>query len=183
MGKNTIYEPVPGMDPMDFAMPGVRWFQFEDMRHYVRDCADNMGLRDWTVQYATDRPSEIDSDVLAAIEREARRMDFEIWLSPMWFTQAQGDDKDKREARATVAHELLHVKFVRIDRFIDNLYTNLGEQSHGLLKSFYLDEMEQFIDDLAYVVAESLPLPNIPTQMPLQRKIKPRGAAIRSAQV
>jgi len=168
LAKDTAYRPTPDVDPLDYAMPGVRWFQYDDMRHYVRECADQLGLRDWTCGYAVEPPEEIDSALAlaGAINRVASRMHFEIWLPPSWFARA-GDTapvEERREARATVTHELLHVKFVAIDRFIDNLYTNLGEQSHGLLKTFYVDAMEQFIDDLAYVVAEALPMPNIPSE-------------------
>lgn len=177
MPKHTKYKPEVSADEAnDFVMPGVRWYQYEDMRHYVRDCADRMGLRDWTAEYYKVPPEELPRDkaVSGFISCEPRRLSFTIWLPPHWYELASGTKAERREARQTVAHELLHVKFVAIDLLIEGLYTNLGEQAHGLLKEFYANAMEQFIDDMASIADAALPLPRVPTALPerWQRKTK-----------
>jgi len=164
-------------DPQDFIIPHIRRFEYDAMRQYVRDCADAMRLRDWTCGYAHGPLNAAGQEAEAQIEITYERLTFTLWLPPRWYGKAQSEDMaEVEEARTTVAHELLHVKFVRMQQLHKMVQTNLGESAWGVYDSFHEQEMENFIDDLAEVVAGALPLPRIPSAMPPQRKIKgPRG--------
>lgn len=148
-------------------------YQWDDMRHYVRDCADIMGLRDYTCNYYKSKPDDLHgTDVMAAIDVCPRRRHFTIWLPLDWFHKAAGADNEREEARSTVAHELLHVHFKRIRDLPRSLQTNMGDHVWGVWNDIFTDETEIVIDDLAEVVAKSLPMPNMPTKPPKTRKPK-----------
>ena len=137
-------------DPTDFAMPGVRFFQYRKMREYVRWCADEMGLRDWTCEYFLMPPESMQAEGLeGAIRADVKREHFAIYLPPIWYAKAMGDDREQEAARQTVAHELLHCKFVELRQLVQHLETNLGDHAWGVFDSMWDDHEERFIDDLA----------------------------------
>lgn len=148
-------------------------YQWEDMRHYIRDCADHMGLRDWTANYYKVKPDDLGgTDCSAAIEVSPRRRHFTIWLPLDWFHKAGGSEDERKEARASVAHELLHVVTRRLRNIPESLHTNLGDHVYGTWWSIYEDELEIMVDDLAEICAEALPMPNMPQTDPTKKTSK-----------
>lgn len=150
-------------------MPGVRQFQYDDMRHYVRDCADILGLRDWTCEYYLVPPEDIAGvGVCGAINIKLTRRTFTLWLPPDWYDLAsEAAPLEKREdARETIAHELLHVHFEPIHTHLEQIQTNLGESLWNLWHSMYVQRMEVFTDTISHSLAEALPLPAIPESPP-----------------
>lgn len=156
-------------DPMDWVMPGVRQFQYDDMRHYVRDAADTLGLRDWTAQYYIVPPDDLDTQgVCGAINVVVTRRTFTIWLPAEWYARASeaADLSDREDARNTIAHELLHCHFKPIDTHLEQVQTNLGDALWDLWNSMYIQRMEVFMDTVSVPLAEALPLPAIPVNPP-----------------
>lgn len=153
-------------DPLAYVMPGVQEFQYDDMRHYVRDCADRLGLRDWTAQYFITKPDGVDQSSCGAIETTLTRRTFTIWLPPDWYRKAseKASMSDREDARNTVAHELLHIHFKPIDTHLEQVQTNLGDALWELWYSMYIQRMEIFMDTMAEPVAQGLPLPRIPAK-------------------
>lgn len=160
-------------------------FQWDDMRAYVRDCADRMGLRDYTCNYYRGRPDDLHgaSDVCGAIDVNPTRRHFTIWLPLEWFRRAGGTDDERRDARNTIAHELLHVHFKRIEGMAKSTQTNLGDIAWQLWWDNMHDEIEIVIDDLSEICAEYLPMPDMPQFPPKATKAKSKASAIRPEQV
>lgn len=147
-------------------------YQWENMREYVRDCADRMGLRDYTCNYFRERPDQFEADgVCAGIEVSPTRRHFTLWLPYEWFRKAGGTPDDREEARATVAHELMHVHMKRIEGVCEAVKTNLGDIAWATWRDILHDEIEIMVDDVAEVAARALPLPDMPQKPPtLARK-------------
>lgn len=170
-------------NPNEYVMPGVRQFQYDRMREYVRDCADVCGLRDFTVHYAL-QPigpgrNAIDGyEAAASIDVHPTYRDFTIWLPPSWYERAMGDIGDREEARQTICHELLHVHFKRTDRMMETLQTNVGDHVWGVWHCLYIDENELLVELISQFAAAALPLPDIPKNTP--RPSRPKGAAFRA---
>lgn len=154
-------------DPLAYVMPGVQEFQYDDMRHYVRDCADRLGLRDWTAQFYITPPEDLDKQgVEGAVNIVLTRRCFTMWLPPEWFAKAgeRASLEARQDARDTVAHELLHCHFKPIDTHLEQVQTNLGDALWELWHSMYIQRMEIFMDTMANPVAQGLPLPRIPAK-------------------
>jgi hypothetical protein len=126
-----------------------------------------MGLRDYTCNYYKERPDNIEQNgVCAGIEVSPTRRHFTLWLPYEWFRKAGGTQDEREDARATIAHELMHVHMKRIECVCDAVKTNLGDIAWATWRDILHDEMEIMVDDVAEVIAKSLPLPNMPKKTP-----------------
>jgi len=136
---------------------------YDGMREYVRHCANLMGLRDYTCNYDREDPDGgSDPTVMGAIRVNPTRRHFTIWLPRGWYDEASGTKAQRESARHTVCHELIHVHFKRLDGLCQNLKTNLGDVAWATWWDGMRDEMEITVDDLASVLAPTLPLPVLP---------------------
>ena len=114
---------------------------------YIRDIADRLRLRDWTVRVKDDGPEGRDDH--ASVQCVYGRKLANIRLSDEFL----GDDPE--EQRHTVVHELLHCHLV------DGWW-----YAHGRLDDAGRDAftrfMEKGIDGLADAIAPLMPLPAVP---------------------
>lgn len=118
---------------------------------YVRDMADLMGLRDWTVGIASDPPE--DDEANASVEVTFGRRYAMIKFSATWTERAP------EEMRQTVVHELAHCHLWSMNQRICDLHNLLGTGTYEVMEKAYRENLELAIDAIAQAWAETLPLP------------------------
>jgi hypothetical protein len=143
--------------------------QRKAIEHYVRYCADEMGLRDWTLK--------VDLRVSDADLRETDDHDgsSEVWgasCDPVrgrkYATIAFGlevidglliDDR-RVDFRQTVAHELTHCHFAQLWELlrIDLLEAGISQHVYDVLIKGIERNMEYGVDGVADAIAPRLPL-------------------------
>lgn len=121
------------------------------LAEYVREIADKMGLRDWTI-HVRQEPVD-DSDACADIEIiQGRRSAF------LRFDSGWSIGK-KEELRNTVIHELLHAHTKPMQWVVNSTQDLLGIPVFSVINNAYSDAEEIAIDSIATAWAEALPLP------------------------
>lgn len=118
---------------------------------YVRDVADMMGLRDWTVGIASDPPD--DSDANAKVDVPFGRRCAMIAFAPIWA------ERDPEGLRQTVVHELLHCHLWTLDQRHCDLHSVLKESTYAIHHLAHHEALEIAIDSIAQAWAQTLPLP------------------------
>lgn len=135
----------PTMSRKDFARYG----------QYVRDRADNLGLRDWTftLKHVALDP---DDDALAMIETTYGRRFATITLGYHFHTE-------KPEIqRHTVVHELLHVWFDQVElpvREGEAIWALVGKPAGKVLFHQVRNAVEHGVDAIATAISDGFPLP------------------------
>lgn len=112
-------------------------------KHYLRDLADLMGLRDWTVSVHRDPP---DDEHQASCHAVYGRKMAQIQLSEN-FLESVPDRQ-----RQTLVHELMHAHFGPLNHLMRSELTDPGYRAFML-------SLEYAIDGIAEEWAKRLPLP------------------------
>lgn len=129
-----------------------------DYQPYVRELADRMQLRDWTISVVPNEPPG--EKALADILRTKGRRDARLRLSEQFLRESEEEQRD------TIVHELIHMHGAVVDSFlVDKL--NDDWQTFSTLREYETDA-------LAAAVASLMPLPSDILDHPLQ----PRGQSI-----
>ncbi len=118
---------------------------------YIRDLADAMGLRDWSIslgRYISDT-----GEYRAQITLHRQKDEAEVELSEAWF------GRTPEEQRQTVVHELLHIHTARLCRTLTRFTEQVGGELATYLAKEHDEEEEIVIERLARVLAPYLPLP------------------------
>lgn len=118
---------------------------------YLRELADQMGLRDWTIQVmdgAPDNPQHA-----ACVEIRYGRKWANVWFHPEWAQERP------ESFRTTCVHELLHCHLKPVQWALNNVETLLGSTAFGILSASHDDAMEVAIDAIASEWSKHLPLP------------------------
>jgi len=117
---------------------------------YVRDCADRLGLRDWTLVIRHDPPDEEDAlaDTLAT---EGRRR------AVIRFCE-NFRELDVEEQRNTVVHELLHCHLYLIENAQSDGEVALGRDTAQILHNSVRRSIELACDSIATAIDEHFPL-------------------------
>ena len=124
---------------------------------YCRLVADNLELRDWTVNVCVekpDTPSRADGKKWgASSESTPGRKYVTLTFDPgcrEW---------DAEELRGTVAHELIHAHFAPLMEVIRvDLYPHLARPTYELLSDGATRHLEFGVDAMADAIAKYLPL-------------------------
>jgi hypothetical protein len=130
----------------------------KELGRYVRAVADEMGLRDWTLNLEVDSPDTPDGapDGMrwgASCEPVPGRKAATITFDPC-HREAQPED-----LRETVVHELTHCHFFGVwDTIRRDLLRSLGQDSYDLFTAGVERHMEYGIDAIAEVIAKQMPL-------------------------
>ncbi len=110
---------------------------------YVRDLADRILLKDWTIIL----PDQVaDQDNKAEIYVVAGQHHATIYLGYDFF------EKDPEERRLILCHELIHCHFDRAARVAE------GEMKKSRKRDFRM-MVEYGVDDMARVIAPTMPMP------------------------
>lgn len=127
------------------------WFE-----PYVRDMADRMGLRDWTVTIADDLPEE-----LASV---AHTMDAATFLPSSYKTLTlyiKDHPHTADEVRSLVAHELVHALTRDWMEAAQTLESHVNPIVYDLYSMRLSHEMEQAVEAIAAAWSPALPLPKM----------------------
>lgn len=120
---------------------------------YVRDIADMMGLRDWTLILAVRPESEMDECAGTCAVHYGRKM--------ATITFAEGwEDRDPEDMRQLTAHELVHCHTEQMTTVVAHLRQFITDSKVSeFAEETYRVAMEHAVDGIARSWAESLPLP------------------------
>jgi hypothetical protein len=118
---------------------------------YLRYLANEMGLRDWTINISPHPPD--DNQHAACIDVRYARKWANISFSTDW---AQSTPES---FRATCVHELLHCHFRPIHWHINNLGSHISTSTFDVFYGGFRDLEEVAIDAVAEEWARCLPLP------------------------
>lgn len=123
---------------------------------YVRDVADELGLRDWTFRIEFEASAAPDS--IAQIAPTFGQRDAVLMLSAE-FAWASPSFQ-----RATVCHELIHCLLAPITEAYQAALTEAGgERAAAIVEEAVTPAVEVATDTLALAVASKLPLPQFGT--------------------
>ena len=129
---------------------------------YVREVADRMYLRDWTLFTSDDPESEPEGGIdgehgerNACIECTFGRRAASVWLNPDYWRDGAPEDR-----RQTVVHELIHAHMHGAREVVANATVGKYPTStaHTLMAIFDV-QMEYAVDTLADIIAPLMPLP------------------------
>lgn len=121
--------------------------------NYVRDVADLLGLKDRRITVKRERPEE--DDVLACVWTHPTVNHAYIYLSSD-FRVLRGLE----EQRATIIHELLHIHTAMVDAHVRWAVNRLDKNELlDALPKLVEEDIEVFVDNLSYVLAPIVPLP------------------------
>lgn len=114
------------------------------IRGYLREIADLLWLRDWTIEIESDEPES--SEAIAAIRP--------IWGRRRALIRFRDDfwNMDSEDQRQTIVHELIHCHFAESLHWAREV---MKARPHGA----YLLMHETSVDALADAIASLLPLP------------------------
>jgi len=125
----------------------------EALQVYIRQMADLMGLKDWTVKLNDDPPEN--PNHAACIDTRYGRKLANISVPVDWVNEPP------ERFRATICHELIHCFLNPFRDSIDNVQSLVGELVYRPLYNTLTDQIEYATDGIATAWAEKLPLPAV----------------------
>lgn len=125
--------------------------QHRHFSRYVRDIADRMRLRDWTVTLSDEHPDDKEADADARVTYGRRCLTLRLARD---FAVESPEDQ-----RHTVVHELIHAHLFPIDWTVNSIGNHLPLAALDILKGALSDDIEVGVDALADVIAPFMPLP------------------------
>lgn len=128
--------------------------QSKRLGEYCRTIADQLWLRDWTVEIIRKWVND-DEDVMARCDPHATRDIVTIAVSTDFF------ELDKQVIRSTIAHELLHCHHARVSDIVKlDLLSELPQHIYSFMWSGFNRQIELMTDRLSCIVSPHLPLPS-----------------------
>jgi len=122
-----------------------------ELERYVRWVADEMELRDWTIEVSSEPPGR--DDAIATMQPVDGRKLAVMRLCPGF------RDREAEDQRHTIVHEILHCHFAAADHAVENdLEGLLGKPADGIFYEAFRRSLEYGIDATAAAVAKHLPL-------------------------
>lgn len=117
---------------------------------YVRDTADAMELRDWTIELMHD-PCE--DGAMATVNSPFGRKLARVWVCEDF------RERSAEEQRDTIVHELVHLHLESAASMVrTDLEEHLGKQADKLFFDAWRRLFEYGIDGLSAAIAKHLPL-------------------------
>lgn len=121
------------------------------LRHYIRQIANALELRDWAFTLSHDPPT--DADAIACIECVYGRKHAVISVAARFWASAP------EEQRQTIAHELIHCHLQPTVWNLNSLGSHVPVSTFDVLMGTHRDALEFATDALADAIAPHLPLP------------------------
>lgn len=133
----------------------------EKLADYVRQCADRMHLREWTIYVSSDPDDEPENGIDEATSERCGSFvgTFGRQSASVWFHREYLEHATRDEIRQTTAHELLHAIWHRTREVAIMLAGMAGENPSETLLGVYDVTSEYAIDEIADLIAPTLPLP------------------------
>ena len=128
-----------------------RW---QALEAYLADVQAALNLSHWTLPIAREA-SDLDAFADIAVNSQA---DFtaELRISHDWWEQTP------ERQREVMCHEVLHLNAHQADAVVENLEESLGKIAWAVFEPQYEDAAERAVDHIAKVIAQHLPLPELP---------------------
>lgn len=123
-----------------------------ELGQYVRDVADEMNLRDWTLEVHVRPQDELDEYQASCAVVHLRSYAIISFLDE-WPTWTPG------RLRQVTCHELLHCHTEKITTVVVHLRERMSVAASQLAERTYRAALEYAVDDIATAWAETLPLP------------------------
>jgi hypothetical protein len=121
---------------------------------YIRDIADRMALKDWTI-LLSDEPADEESEATTFLTNG--RKVAKVYLSSKW------EGRTPEEQRHTVVHEMVHPHLYPLTNMgEDDIEPLIGKAAHTLWQASFRRELEYAVDGLADAIAPLMPLPEPP---------------------
>ena len=122
----------------------------EQLRDYIRQCADEVGLREWSIRLKPEPPdNECDAQVAVTEDQH----DAAIRVTDEFF------EYDTPKQRRIVAHELLHVLTNGMLEVTSSLSPQVPNAAWSVFWSLLNREEELIVDSLSRVLERVLPYP------------------------
>ncbi len=128
----------------------MRKRDWKELDRYVRWIADEIGLRDWTIDLQHE-PCDEDCNAQANLVYGRRLVRIRV------SRDFRGYDRER--VRQTTVHELVHCHFAAADNQVQhNLPDHLGQQGSRLFFDAFRRNMEYGVDAIAGALAPHMPL-------------------------
>ena len=121
------------------------------VERYLNAALPAMRLSQWVVKVSNDIPED---DSWADIEVSPNLWEATIRLSNDFFKEAPDNQ------RRILAHELCHIHYAGLERFLEPLSGVLGSQAYEVLDKLWDTETERVADTFSFLIAERIPLPS-----------------------
>lgn len=122
---------------------------------YVRWCANELGLRDWTIEIVYDEAAADENNVECVVTPERHWVRLKVHAAFHTYPPEQ--------QRNAVVHELLHVPFDPASAILrDDLEDLLGKQAHAAAYRAHIRHVEMAVDSIACAIDKHFPLPELP---------------------
>ena len=122
-----------------------------ELGQYVRDIADQMGLRDWTVNMMHGEPANVKAGADCQVVFGQKVVD--IRFRHDWHEMPPED------LRWLVAHELVHCHLWTMSQRVCDLESTMGVMVWGVFDAAFTDALEHATDGIAREWSRHLPLP------------------------
>lgn len=123
----------------------------EAISAYIREVADQLGMKDWRVELSDDRPDEASSSAQVVIAYGMKRA--KIRIGENWDT----DSPDER--RNTIVHELVHCHIDAIEKAFMSVRQTMGRDAYEVARDSVRDAVEWATDAIATAIDPFFPLP------------------------
>lgn len=130
----------------------------DGLADYVRELADRMLLRDWTIFVSSDPESYpedgVDDERCATFRGTLGRRAANIWINREWWLSATPEER-----RQTAVHELIHAHEHGAREVVIHALTVYPRRTSEVLQAIFDVQMEYAIDTIADIIAPFMPLP------------------------
>lgn len=138
--------------------PTQPWPRNEALADYVREIADRLLLRDWTINVSDDPADELEEGIddprCGTFSGTLGRRAANVWINRGWW-----DEATPEERRQTVVHELVHAHEHGAREVVINAVSGYKRRHAEILLAIFDAQSEYAVDALADVIAPSMPLP------------------------
>lgn len=124
----------------------------DELGQYVREMADLMGLRDWTIVMKPGNPE--DADHMACAQQIYGQKHLNLWFRKDWSRWPA------KQLRQTTCHELLHAHLNPLAHStLNNVGQLIGKRPYQVAWEAMSERLEFTVDGIADAWSETLPLP------------------------
>jgi hypothetical protein len=144
----------------------------DELRYYMRDIADRLGLRDWVFKLSDDPPPRDDDDPEPQKERNTPAAMVHIVYGRKYaivYVATDWASWTPEELRNTVSHEFIHCHLQGMRWALNNVQNLIPAMTVGVIDGAFRDANEIATDSIATAWAETLPLP-VKAKKPRKRK-------------
>jgi hypothetical protein len=127
-----------------------RW---DDLESYVADLQAALNVANWKVSVAREAS---DVDAWADINPHEQNHTAELRVSHDFWKQTP------EQQREVLVHEILHLVTARLDQTVEALEDAMGKVLWAVFEPQYENATERAVDQLARIIAPTIPLPDFP---------------------